>query len=82
MQGRSDEDRALGTAGSITWVGNARQTAEAVIALHRDPAERARMAEAGKTRVLRYYRRDQMLETYRNVYSRYMMAPDRAAVRL
>lgn len=77
IEGQSQEDRGLGLAGTVTWVGNARQTAEAVIALYENPALRARYAEAGKARVNRYYRRDQMLATYRSIYQSYLAVPDR-----
>jgi glycosyltransferase involved in cell wall biosynthesis len=77
IEGRSPEDRALGAAGTVTWVGNARQTAEAVIALQQNPAQRKRMGEAGKARVNLYYRRDQMLQTYRSIYAKYMAVPNR-----
>lgn len=72
IYGRSGDDKALGAAGSVTWVGNARQTAEAVIALHRNPAERKKRGEAGRQRVSKYYRRDQMLESYRSIYHSYL----------
>ncbi len=74
IEGREGEDRALGTAGSVTWVGNARQTAEAVIALYQNPEERRRMGQAGRERVGRFYRRDQMLTTYRSIYQSYLDA--------
>ncbi len=79
IYGRSPEDQALGVAGAVTWVGNARQTAEAVIALYKNPEERKRRGEAGRQRVTKYYRRDQMLETYRRVYQQYIHAPSRSA---
>jgi len=71
IHGRSAEDRELGPAGTVTWVGNARQTAEAVIALYKNPEERKRRGEAGRERVFRYYRRDQMLQSYRSIYHSY-----------
>lgn len=78
IEGRSAEDRALGAAGLVTWVGNARQTAEAVISLHQDPDRRRLYGQAGKARVNAFYRRDQMLEAYRSIYTRYMALPNRA----
>lgn len=71
IYGRSAEDKALGPAGSVTWVGNARQTAEAVIALQKNPAELKKRGEAGRQRVMKYYRRDQMLDDYRSIYHSY-----------
>ena len=78
IEGHTAQDRALGPAGSVTWVGNARQTAEAVIALYKDSSLRIRCGETGKARVHRYYRRDRMLETYRGIYQRYIDAANRA----
>lgn len=71
IYGRAGNDKELGPAGSVTWVGNARQTAEAVIALHRNPAERKKRGEAGRQRVMKYYRNDQMLNSYRSIYHSY-----------
>jgi polysaccharide biosynthesis protein PelF len=79
IYGRSSKDKALGAAGSVTWVGNARQTAEAVIALYRNPAERKKRGEAGRQRVLKYYRRDQMLDSYRSIYHTYTKSSPRIA---
>lgn len=75
IEGRTEEDRALGPAGMVTWVGNARQTAQAVIALAQDPEERRRRGEAGRRRVHAYYRRDQMIAAYRELYQQGMSAP-------
>lgn len=66
--GRPGADRDLGPAGMVTWVGNARQTAEALITLHGDPALRASMASAARARVKRYYDQRELLKAYRQVY--------------
>ena len=71
IYGRTPQDKALGAAGSVTWVGNARQTAEAVIAMYRNPSERKKRGEAGRQRVTRYYQRSQMLDSYRSIYHSY-----------
>ncbi len=71
INGRGPQDEALGPAGLVTWVGNARQTAEALIELYRKPAVRKAMGLAGRQRVERYYQRNQMLESYRTIYQSY-----------
>lgn len=81
IYGRSGEDKTLGTAGAVTWVGNARQTAEAVIAMYRNPSLRKERGEAGRQRVMRYYRRDQMLEAYRSIYYSYTKGGQTAGAR-
>ena len=81
MRGREGEDRALGPAGIVTWVGNARQTAEALISLYRDPERRKAMGVAAKQRVQRYYDQQQLLTTYKSIYQESIAAPDRESVR-
>lgn len=68
INGRGEEDEALGPAGLVTWVGNPRQTAEAVLRLYREPSLRQRMGQAGQERVRRYYDQKQLLESYAQIY--------------
>lgn len=68
INGRTAEDQALGPAGLITWVGNPRQTAEAIIQLYRDKGLRQRMSVAAQERVRRYYDQRQLLEKYHQIY--------------
>lgn len=68
INGRGEEDEALGPAGLVTWVGNPRQTAEAILKLYREPSLRQRMGQAGQQRVKRYYDQKQLLESYHNIY--------------
>lgn len=68
INGRSPEDQALGPAGLITWVGNPRQTAEAILKLHSDPSLRRQMGQAGKERVQRYYDQAELLKSYAQIY--------------
>ena len=68
IEGRPGEDRELGPAGLITWVGNARQTAEALVKLYREPELRSAMGAAGRARVARYYDQKQLLESYHTLY--------------
>jgi glycosyltransferase involved in cell wall biosynthesis len=66
--GRGAEDEALGPAGLVTWVGNPRQTAEAILKLYREPSLRQRMGQAGQQRVRKYYDQKQLLESYAQIY--------------
>jgi glycosyltransferase involved in cell wall biosynthesis len=66
--GRGADDEALGPAGVITWVGNARQTAEGILKIYRDRELRERMSQAAKERVRRYYDQTQLLQTYHQIY--------------
>lgn len=81
INGRERADRALGPAGIVTWVGNARQTAEALIELYRNPAKRKAMGVAALERVRRYYDQRQLLSTYQNIYQTAIQAPSREAVK-
>ncbi|HOU52447.1 MAG TPA: GT4 family glycosyltransferase PelF [Myxococcota bacterium] len=66
--GSGSDDEALGPAGFITNVRSPRETADAILALLRDPEMARRMGETGRERVGRYYIRRKMLEEYRGVY--------------
>jgi glycosyltransferase involved in cell wall biosynthesis len=70
-EGGSEEDRALGPSGIITRVGAPGETAAAIGELLADPALRARMASAGMSRAERFYRQDQVLSAYRDIYAAY-----------
>src|SRR6185369_15006677 len=68
IEGRSAPDRLLGGSGFVTRVGTPSETAAALVCLARDPQLRRRLGMAGHQRVLRFYRRNDMLESYRNLY--------------
>lgn len=68
IEGRGAEDQALGPAGLVTWVGNPRQTAEAILRIQRDPELRQRMSRAAMERVRRYYDQRQLLQSYAQIY--------------
>jgi glycosyltransferase involved in cell wall biosynthesis len=78
INGRGAEDQALGPAGLVTWVGNPRQTAEAILKLHADPGLRQRMGQAGKSRVERFYNQSDLLNNYKQIYTQAMVAPARS----
>jgi glycosyltransferase involved in cell wall biosynthesis len=68
IEGRSAPDRLLGGSGIVTRVGTASETAAALVRLARDPALRRRLGLAGRKRVVGFYRRQDMIESYRGLY--------------
>jgi glycosyltransferase involved in cell wall biosynthesis len=79
LEGRGPEDRALGPSGLLTAIADPQEMASALVRLLRDPALRARLAEAGAARVGRYYRQSDIIERYRALYRQHIEA-DPAAV--
>jgi glycosyltransferase involved in cell wall biosynthesis len=69
--GQDDEDRALGPSGIVTPMGDAKATADAVVALLRDGDRLRAMSKAGVRRTERYYGERAMLDRYREIYRRY-----------
>jgi len=74
IEGRSAPDRLLGGSGVVTRVGTASETAAALVRLARDPSLRRRFGTAGRKRVLGFYRRQDMIDSYRSLY-RDMVSP-------
>ena len=72
LNGRTDEDKALGPGGLVTGVGAPDQTAEAILNILRDGDLRRRMAESGIARTEQFYRQSQVLDRYRKVYRRHL----------
>jgi len=68
IEGRGDADRQLGPSGIVTRVGTPGDTASALVRLAREPRLRRRLGLAGRQRVLASYRRQDMLDSYRNLY--------------
>jgi glycosyltransferase involved in cell wall biosynthesis len=68
IEGRSAPDRLLGGSGVVTRVGTASETAAALVRLARDPPLRRRLGMAGRKRVLGFYRRQDMIDSYRGLY--------------
>lgn len=68
LAGGSARDRALGPSGMITRVGSPAQTAEALVSVAASADLRRRLGETGRVRVETYYRKDQMIESYRVLY--------------
>lgn len=68
IEGRSEPDRQLGPSGLVTRVGIPTETADALVRMAGDAAWRHRLGAAGRQRVLGYYRRKDMLQSYGDLY--------------
>ncbi len=71
VHGSGPEDEAIGCAGFVTNIRSPRETADAILAILRDPERARTMGEAGHERVGRYYVRSRMIDAYYDVYRRY-----------
>ncbi len=68
--GRTEDDRALGPAGIVTRVSAPMETANALESLLNDRKLLLRMGEAGRKRVERFYRQQDLLDHYHEIYAR------------
>jgi glycosyltransferase involved in cell wall biosynthesis len=76
IEGFSDEDRALGSAGSVVQIANPAAFAQAVVALLNDDTRWQAAQQAGLERVRRYYTKAQMTDSYQALYNQLAAAPD------
>lgn len=68
IEGNSEEDRALGAAGSVVFIADPEGTAKAALELLNDTARWHAAQQAGFERVKRYYDDKLMFSSYRNLY--------------
>jgi glycosyltransferase involved in cell wall biosynthesis len=68
IEGKSDEDRALGCAGIVVPIANPEAIAEAVITLLTDKNRWHLAKKAGIQRVENYYTQSRMLDDYKTIY--------------
>ncbi|PTR17419.1 glycosyltransferase involved in cell wall biosynthesis [Nitrosospira sp. Nsp2] len=68
IEGRSEEDWALGAAGSVVPIADPQGTAEAALELLNDAGRWRQAQQAGLARVARYYDDKLMFSSYRNLY--------------
>ena len=68
VEGNTDEDRALGSAGIVTPIADPEATAAAVIAMLTDENRWYAAQKAGLQRVENYYTQSRMLESYEKIY--------------
>lgn len=74
LEGRTNEDRALGVGGLVTGVGAPDQTAAAILKILNDLPLRQRMSEAGVKRTEQFYRQSMVIDRYRELYRRHIAA--------
>jgi len=79
IEGRTDEDRAMGPSGFVTRVAAPKETAAALVRLARDVPLRGRRGAAGHQRVTAFYQRHDMLDRYHALYRSLVDAPEAAA---
>ena len=70
IEGRTEEDRALGAAGSVVFIADPEGTAKAALELLNNPARWHAAQQAGLERVKRYYNDQLMFSSYRNLYEK------------
>ncbi len=68
IEGRTAADRALGPSGIVTHIATPHETAAALVRLAREPVLRRNMGGVGKQRVRDFYRRDSLIDAYRELY--------------
>lgn len=69
IEGRGEEDRALGAAGSVVFITDPEGTAKAALELIGNPERWRAAQQAGLERVKRYYDDKLMFSCYRDVYA-------------
>jgi len=68
IEGNRAEDRVFGPAGLITALVDPQDSARALLELADDPERRANLGRAGRKRVEKFYRLDQVRESYLELY--------------
>jgi len=68
IEGVNPADHELGPSGFVTRVATPIETARAMITLAQDPALRRRFGAAGRHRVVGFYQRRDMIQSYRAIY--------------
>lgn len=69
LEGRTDDDRAIGPSGIVTRLAAPEETADAIARLARGPELRRAMGAAGRERVAKFYREHVTVSTYRDLYT-------------
>jgi glycosyltransferase involved in cell wall biosynthesis len=67
--GRTPSDRNIGYAGFVTPIASPPETAHAVVKLLRDRTLQDQMGDVGLRRVLRFYRQNDIIRRYRELYT-------------
>lgn len=72
IEGRSDKDKAIGVCGIITNLSASGETARAILDICKDENMYDEMAEAGKKRVLAYFKQADVIKQYRKLYDKFL----------
>lgn len=72
LEGRDEEDKALGPGGIVCPFHSPESTARAAVRLLTDNELYESMSSSGAKRVERYYKQDDMVNAYRNLYEQYI----------
>jgi glycosyltransferase involved in cell wall biosynthesis len=75
IEGRTEEDRALGSAGSVVFIADPEGAARAALDLLNDAGRWHAAQKAGLERVRRYYNDRLMFDSYRGLYLRALDDP-------
>lgn len=75
INGRDGEDAALGRAGRLVRIADSQALAAAMLELLTDPVAWHEASASAIARVERYYQRDRMVDTIREIYERLMNKP-------
>jgi polysaccharide biosynthesis protein PelF len=80
IEGRPDEQPALGPGGVVTALTSPKATAEACARLLSDRAFYRQCSDAMRARVHRHYNKTDLIAAYRDLYRAAMAAPDEAPI--
>ena len=69
IEGRTADDRALGSAGAVVPIADPQASGRAIVALLGDPEEWHRAQRAAIERVNRFYTEPMMMNAYREIYA-------------
>lgn len=75
IEGRTEEDRALGVAGSVVFIADPEGAARAALELLNDAGRWHAAQKAGLERVRRYYNDRLMFDSYRDLYTQALDNP-------
>jgi glycosyltransferase involved in cell wall biosynthesis len=70
--GQGREDKVLGASGDVVPFGDSVRLGDAMAKILSDRKKLKEMGEIGKKRVSLFYREDQMINRYLNIYNRYL----------
>ena len=68
INGRTEEDKALGICGYVVPVGYVEEFARACLKILRNPEEQIQMVKTGYQRIERFYQQDAVVQQYKAIY--------------